>query len=85
MAIFQRHIYTKVFTHMNYKYVQEKPCAILGQYSCSIYCNGRSFDIFVSEGHCIIEIFEVKKDTTRYRFMWRHGESIFRRAAEVLL
>ena len=38
---------------MNYKYVAEEPCAILGHYSCSIQCNGQSFDIFVSEGHCV--------------------------------
>ena len=38
---------------MNYKYVEEEPCGILGHYFCSIYRNGQSSDIFLSEGYTI--------------------------------
>jgi len=54
---------------VNYKYIVEEPCAILGQYFCSIYCNGRSFDIFVSEA----TVEEVKNRIPQADFFAIHG------------
>ena len=50
--------FSKAYLHytahsMNYKYIVEEPSAILGHYFMWFYCNGRSFDIFLYEGHCI--------------------------------